>query len=160
IELAPSLIVRFGLDRIDYYAWKSCCVPDATALFKYRPLMDQVIPFQGYMYSPVYGVNVPVMSVHLTTDKNGFIHNNQAPERPDIAVIGDSFVADALDESDTFGRRLERISGLRVANLGVAGYGPFQYLEVLKRYALPLKPKYAFFVFYAGNDIENTRAFS
>ena len=64
-----------------------------------------------------------------------------------------------VDEPDTFGRRLETISGLKVANLGVAGYGPFQYLEVLKRYALPLKPKYAFFVFYAGNDIDDMRSY-
>ena len=30
----------------------------------------------------------------------------------------------------------KRLSGLTVANLGMGGYGPFQYLEVLKRYGL------------------------
>ncbi len=64
-----------------------------------------------------------------------------------------------LSMSPTLSQRLETISGLKVANLGVAGYGPFQYLEVLKRYALPLKPKYALFVFYAGNDIEDMRSY-
>ena len=94
-ELFPSAIVRFGLDRIDYFGWKSCCVPDPTMIFRYRPLMDELIPFRGYLFSPVYRVEVPVMRVHLTTDKDGFIHNNAAPEVPDIAVIGDSFIGDA-----------------------------------------------------------------
>src|SRR5262249_26237576 len=143
LELFPSLILRLGLDRIDYYAWKSCCLFDSTLRFRYRPMMDELIPFRGYLYSPIYGVGVPEMIVHLTTDKDGFIHNSAASERTDVAVIGDSFIGDALSETDTFGRRLEAISGLKVANLGVAGYGPFQYLEVLKRYGLPLKPRYA-----------------
>src|SRR5262249_43240712 len=48
------------------------------------------------------------------------------------------------------------ISGLTVANLGVGGYGPFQYLEILKRYGIERKPKYALFSFYAGNDLTET----
>jgi hypothetical protein len=159
LELFPQVIVRFGLDRIDYYAWKSCCVPDSTFRFRFRPLTDQMIPFRGYMYSPIYGVDTPLMMVHLTTDRNGFIHNNDAPEHPDIAVIGDSFIGDAVDEADTFGRRLQMRSDLKVANLGVAGYGPFQYVEILKRYAVQLRPRYAFFTFYAGNDLEDLRSY-
>ena len=159
LELFPSLIVPLRLDRIHYYGWKACCVPDDSLAFRYRSSLKWTLPFKGYLYSPVYGIQVPPVAVELTTDKDGFINNNAAPEFPDAVVIGDSFVADALNEADTFGRRLERVSGLTVANLGVAGYGPFQYLEVLKKYGIPLKPKYAFFVFYAGNDIEDTTAF-
>src|SRR5262249_16341418 len=39
------------------------------------------------------------------------------------------------------------------------GYGPFQYLEVLKRYGIKRKPKYALFCFYEGNDILDIRAY-
>jgi SGNH hydrolase-like domain, acetyltransferase AlgX len=158
-ELFPSLIIRFGLDRIDYYAWKNCCIPDPTLLYRYRPMMDQTIPFQGYLYSPLYGVDVPVMTVHLTTNVEGFMNTETAPKFPHIAVIGDSFIADALDEPDTFSRRLEADSGWKVSNLAVAGYGPFQYLEILKRYGIQLKPRYVLFVLYAGNDVEDLRSY-
>ena len=42
-------------------------------------------------------------------------------------------------------------------NLGKSGYGPFQYLEVLKRFGLKYKPRYALFAFYEGNDILDIR---
>ena len=155
-ELYPSLIRPFHLDKIGgYYGWKECCVPDDTLIYRYRPFFTSTSEFKGYMYSPVYGVDVPPLFVELSTDKNGFINNNATRNLPDILVIGDSFVGDALNEADTFGRRLESMVGLTVGNLGVPGYGPLQYLEVLKRYGIQQKPRYALFVFYAGNDIED-----
>ena len=42
-------------------------------------------------------------------------------------------------------------------NLGKSGYGPFQYLEVLKRFGVKYKPRYALFAFYEGNDILDIR---
>jgi SGNH hydrolase-like domain, acetyltransferase AlgX/PAS fold len=154
-ELFPSLIGPFHLDKIMYYDWKSCCIPDDTLAYRYRPFFTSTSSFKGYMYSTVYGVEVPSLTVELAADKNGFIHNNGTRDFPDIAIIGDSFVADGLNEADTFGRRLEKISGLTVGNLGVPGYGPLQYLEVLKRYGIQQKPRYALFVFYSGNDIQD-----
>ena len=160
LETFPSLIVPLGLDRTPYYAWKSCCLPDEVLIWRQRPFLHSTVrSFRGYLYSPMFGVDVAPVTVETRLDKDGFSHNAASPSFPDVAIIGDSFVADGVDESDSFGRRFEALSGLTVANLGVSGYGPFQYLEVLKRYALSKKPKYAMFVFYAGNDIENTRGY-
>jgi hypothetical protein len=46
-----------------------------------------------------------------------------------------------------------------VANLAVAGWSPHQYLQALKRYALPKNPKVVLFSFYAGNDFWQIRDF-
>jgi hypothetical protein len=57
-------------------------------------------------------------------------------------------------ERETFAGKLsEELSGLTVMNLGKSGYGPIQYVEVLKRYGVSYKPRYALFAFYEGNDI-------
>src|SRR5262249_19688141 len=89
---------------------------------------------------------------------DGF-RNNSTKGFADVVAIGDSYIAFALNEADTFGKRLEKLSGLTVVNLGVGGYGPFQYLEVLKRYGIKRKPKYALFGFYEGNDISDIRQY-
>jgi hypothetical protein len=160
LETFPSLIVPLGLDRTPYYAWKSCCLPDEVLIWRQRPFLHSTVrSFRGYLYSPLFGVDVAPLTVETRLDKDGFAHNSASPSFPDVAIIGDSFVADGVDERDSFGRRFEALSGLTVANLGVSGYGPFQYLEVLKRYGLSKKPKYAMFVFYAGNDIDNTHGY-
>jgi hypothetical protein len=48
---------------------------------------------------------------------------------------------------------LSEITSKTVANFGQSGYGPQQELAVLKRFALPLHPKYVVWVFYEGNDL-------
>ena len=159
VELYPALIRPFHLTSLRYYAWKDCCVPDDTLGSRYKPFFSAEILFRGYLYSPEYGVEEPQVTVKWTTDKNGFVNNSAARDVSDIVIIGDSFVAAGLDEADTFGRRVEKISGLTVANLGVPGWGPFQYLEALKKYGVQQKPKYALFVFYAGNDIDDMREY-
>jgi PAS domain S-box-containing protein len=162
LELYPSLVDRLHLDRISYYALRGCCIPDGALAYRYRPFFRSTNHgFRGYMYSPVYGVEVAPLTVELAADENGFIHNNNnaAGGLSDVVILGDSFIADGLNEADSFGRRLETISGLTTANLGIPGHGPFQYLEAFKRYGIQRKPRTALFAFYAGNDIDNIREF-
>jgi PAS domain S-box-containing protein len=56
--------------------------------------------------------------------------------------------------------RLSEITLKTVANLGQSGYGPQQELAVLKRYALPLQPRFIVWVFYEGNDLADAREYS
>jgi hypothetical protein len=44
-------------------------------------------------------------------------------------------------------------------NLGRAFYGPYQYLELYKRYGLALHPKFALFCFFSGNDIRDIKEY-
>jgi SGNH hydrolase-like domain, acetyltransferase AlgX len=159
-EVFPSLITVFHLDKTSYYSARLDYVPDATLRKRNRPSFSREIPnFRGSNYSPVYDLDVPPTTIEWSTDEDGF-RNSQATSRADVVVIGDSFVEYGNTEADTVGKKLENLTGLTVRNLGVSGYGPDQYLEVLKRYAVKLHPKYAFFFFYEGNDIADIREYA
>lgn len=60
----------------------------------------------------------------------------------DIAILGDSHVygMEAADEA-VWTTRLARLSGLRVANLGVRAYGTAQAVELYRRYGSRLEPR-------------------
>jgi SGNH hydrolase-like domain, acetyltransferase AlgX len=159
LECFPSLIPVFNLQNmVGYYGVKTSLVPDDTLIFRERPFSHAIMSFKGDQYSPRYMVEPPSFRMEWVTDGDGF-RNNSAPGVVDVLAIGDSYVAFALDEADMFGQKLERLSGLRVANLGVGGYGPFQYLEVLKRFGVKRQPRYALFCFYEGNDVGDITAY-
>ena len=157
LERYPSLINVIHLQNVPYYAIKLCCVGDDKLVFREVPSSGNFY-YQGDRYSPVYMVDVPSIHMRWFSDKEGFRHNHPA-EFSDVVVIGDSYIAFGENEADTFGRRLEQLSGLSVQNLGVGGYGPFQYLEILKQHGISKKPKYALFCFYEGNDIRDIRGY-
>jgi hypothetical protein len=88
-------------------------------------------------------------------DRRGF-RNDEELEQADIAVVGDSFVEGAQVRQPmlmTF--HLHTLMGVRVANLGVTGYGPQQELLVAKRYAMGLHPTTLVWMFYEGNDLRD-----
>jgi hypothetical protein len=62
-----------------------------------------------------------------------------------------------IGESDekTLSEQIKKYSGLKTFNLGRSWYGPHQYIEVFKRYGLPLKPKTALMCYFTGNDIQD-----
>jgi hypothetical protein len=157
IELFPSLIPRLHLDGISYYAIKECCVGDDKLVFR-ETSPSGSSDYRGDRFSPLYNVDLPVIHMEWTTDKNGFRFNVPA-DSSDLVILGDSYIAFAENEADPFGRRLQRLSGLTIQNLGVGGYGPYQYLEVFKRYGVAQKPKRALFCFYEGNDIRDMRSY-
>jgi hypothetical protein len=159
LEAFPAFTKHLGLYSIAYYAYKENYIPDDTLVFREKPLKQyKVSDFRGDKYSPIYHTEVPPLTIYGSTDKEGFSHNSHI-DPSDVIVIGDSYIASGLNEADSFGSMLERLSGLTVTNLGVGGYGPFQYLEVLKRYGLKRKPKYALFSFFEGNDISDIKSY-
>jgi hypothetical protein len=163
LEMAPSLIRMFHLDIVSpYYAYKANYDYDDQLVFREKPFNHSVTgSFRGSHYSPIYRLDVPPLVVEWRTDENGF-RNTRRTDSADVVVLGDSYMDYGQKVSDTFPSRLEqKLSGLTVMNLGKSGYGPFQYLEVLKRFGVTYKPRYALFAFYEGNDIldiENYRA--
>jgi lysophospholipase L1-like esterase len=54
---------------------------------------------------------------------------------------------------------LARLTGKTVANLGMSAYGPQQELAVLRRYALPLRPRAIVWAIYEGNDLRDLRRY-
>lgn len=86
-------------------------------------------------------------------DAWGF-RNGHVPESSEIVAIGDSMTYGMMAKSDEswpahLGRRLDK----PIYNLGLGGYGPLQYLHLLKTRAAPLGPTKVIVSLYLGNDL-------
>ena len=109
------------------------------------------------------GWNVPLAppkTISFTTDAQGF-RNVTDPVQADVALIGDSYVEGWYVSDDaTVATVLERRLCRPVSNLAVSGYGTLQELEVLRRYALPLRPRLVAWFFFEGNDLYDDQSFA
>lgn len=134
---------------------------DRELLWKRRPHTQLVGTTRGN-FAEVYCLPAEESRSYpyeLRYDHNGF-RNASDVETASITVLGDSYTeAVNVPIEATLTSQLERISGLRVTNLGLSGYGPQQELIVLRRFALPLKPKVIVWAFYEGNDLQGMRSF-
>jgi hypothetical protein len=159
-EIFPSFIAPLNLDAIQYFAYRSRFLYDDQLVYRKKPnQLFKAHNFRGDRYSPSYGIEVAPLPYEATvTDENGFL--NEIPHaQSEIVVLGDSFIEFRVNKQDSFVRRLERISGLTVTDYGVGSHGPFQYLEVFKRYALRQKPKFAIFSLFNGNDLDDVDSY-
>jgi hypothetical protein len=139
---------------IRYYAIRSWYVADPTLVVRYRrtAYREESSTFRGDLYESSLGVAAPVIRQSRSYDARGFPVGSSA--RPyEVVAIGDSYVEVGETDSDTLSELLAGASGRSVLNLGRGFYGPHQYLEVLKRYALPEAPRLALLCFFSGNDV-------
>lgn len=87
-------------------------------------------------------------------DRWGF-RNAAVPESADIVAIGDSHTyGNAATMSQAWPSVLARLTGQKVYNMGLGGYGPNQYFHLLPK-ALELRPKLVTVGLYLGDDFEN-----
>jgi len=88
-------------------------------------------------------------------DDWGF-RNPRVPESVDIVAIGDSHTyGNCARMAEAWPAQVARISGRSVYSLGMGGYGPNQYLHLLRTKALTLKPKVVVCGLYFGDDFDN-----
>lgn len=88
-------------------------------------------------------------------DEWGF-RNRNVPRHADIVAIGDSHTfGNTATMDDSWPAVVARNTGKSVYNLGMGGYGPNQYLYLLKHRALKLSPKAVIVGLYMGDDFEN-----
>ena len=106
--------------------------------------------------------NLPIRVDHpmtFSTDSQGF-RNAADLARADIALVGDSYVEGwTLSDDETVSAAVATRTRAAVANLGTAGYGSLQELQVLERYAVPLGPKFVGWFFFEGNDLDDDQNF-
>jgi hypothetical protein len=159
-EAIPSLVAPLRLDALStYYAYKQYYIPDDQLGWRGKPLARLGrSDFNESDNSGTAGTGEPPARLEWTNDENGF-RNGSLQATYDVVVTGDSFMAFGQSEHDTFPKRLQKYLGSTVLNLGIGGYGPFQYLEVLKQYGVPKQPRYALFAFYSGNDLNDIVAY-
>ena len=160
LEVFPSLIFHMPFGYANYYEQRVRHIPDDELIYKNRPWSRfQTESFRGDSYRESYGVDVKPMSYNASYDEYGFRNTSMSKVGEGVVVLGDSYIEFGHDEDDTFSSRLAVLTGLPTRNLGVGGYGPFQYVTVLKRYGLTLKPRYVLFCFFEGNDIGDIRLY-
>jgi hypothetical protein len=85
-------------------------------------------------------------------DEWGF-RNFERPQRADIVAIGDSMTYGiAARATDSWPAALAVLTGRRVYNMALGGYGPLHYLHLLRERALTLRPADILVGVYFGND--------
>lgn len=89
------------------------------------------------------------------TDEWGF-RNTRRPDSAEIVAIGDSWTwGHNTTASASWPTQLGHILGKSTYNLSLGGYGPLQYLYLMRRYAISLRPKTIVVGLYLGNDVED-----
>jgi hypothetical protein len=107
--------------------------------------------FTGDLYNwicPTQAEKEPTLFAEYTQDQHGFRNPAAWPDKTDIVVVGDSFVA-ALPIQHPF---WEGISP-SLLEFGIPGIGNVQGLNLLRKYGLPRSPKIVVMTYFEGNDI-------
>ena len=109
-------------------------------------------------YLAVNTVHDPVLRGRLEPGAGGHdewgFRNRAVPEQADIITIGDSQTYGvSAPARRSWPAQLAELTGRTVYNLGLGGYGPVQYRELLRTKALQLKPAAIVVGLYYGNDL-------
>ena len=155
LDQFPVLIKPLHWDIIPHFNLRLTYVRDAVFGFREIPYnKGEITNFRGSAYSPLYGIDVPMSTVHWQVDSEGF-RNQLDTSVADIAIIGSSFTEYGDDFEDTYPSQLEiMLAGPKVVNLSKAGYGPFHYLQVLKSYAIKKKVRYVIISFHPSSETD------
>ena len=103
--------------------------------------------------------------VVVATNRSGWRGPDRSADKPAgtvrVALVGDSYVeSTAVEQDRAFGalaeKKLAQALGrpVEVANFGVSGYSPAQYLLVLRDYVLATHPDVVALFFFPLNDLE------
>jgi hypothetical protein len=165
VLLALALLeVPALLKLVDYRetGWLSINRFDPELLFIRRPYATTNGTSKGGSFAAIYRVPASDLSTYhwaVRYDHNGF-RNATDLQSADIAVIGGSYVeATTIDRTQLMTSILGQQQNAVVANFGQNAYAPQQELIVLRRFALPLKPKTVLWLFTDFNDIRQVPVF-
>ena len=97
----------------------------------------------------------PSPSALARFDAWGF-RNRDVPPTADIVAVGDSHTYGNGATSDAaWPSVVARLSGRRVYNMGIGGYGPNQYFALSTTKALTLHPRTLIWGLYMGDDFQS-----
>jgi lysophospholipase L1-like esterase len=134
ISIFIALLIAEGAARLVY---------DPIDFLKPITVRDEVL---RYRIEPGSGAH----------DLWGF-RNKGVPAKSDIVAIGDSQTYGISAQArSSWPSQLEGLSGKSVYNMSLPGYGPAEYLLLLKDKALKLMPDLIVVGFYLGNDLKDS----
>lgn len=136
-SIIAALLVAEGISRVLF---------DPIDFLKPKRVSDRIL---RYRIEPGTGAH----------DSLGF-RNSLVPETADVVAIGDSHTYGiSATATDSWPSQLERLTGYKVYNLSLGGYGPAEYLYLMEEYAVRFHPKIIIAGFYLGNDlVDSVRA--
>jgi hypothetical protein len=124
-------------------------IPDSELLFKMPPNTNFVVRH------PDYTIRI---KTNLNLSDIGFRGGTLGGPAWGVAV-GDSFTFGmGVEQEETWVAQVAKSLGHEIINFGIPAQGPAQYTRVLKRYALPMRPRVAFYGFYF-NDLDSASRF-
>jgi hypothetical protein len=111
-------------------------------------------------YLSVTTVKDDVLGMTIGPDSPGFddwgFRNPSVPRQADVVAVGDSHTfGNTARMDEAWPSVVGRSTGLSVYNLGLGGYGPNQYYQLLTTRGLELHPKWVLCGLYFGDDFEN-----
>lgn len=110
----------------------------------------------GFVQPGDHPNRTPEYTVTVHVNAHGFVDTEWPDDPPDVVLIGDSYVQAAqVPLNAGYGRKLAQATGLRVESMGVPGAGTATALGVLRKYALPRRPRVVLLGFLVGNDVLN-----
>lgn len=130
----------------------SCLVSILLAEGALRLVLD---PMDYLMASPEPD---PVLNHRIPPYASGHdawgFRNSDVPENAGILAIGDSMTYGVMARSfESWPAQLEEITGERVYNAALGGYGPLHYLHLLRTHGEALSPQHVIVMVYPGNDL-------
>ena len=121
------------------------------------PPFSVLKPFAKVTYSFSDPGTVNVVSM----DESGFCNTpkRQAQRHFDLVVVGDSSAWCTTVEPETTWTSQLAAPGRSTYNLSKPGIGPYEYLELLRRFGLAKSPQIAVMNLYEGNDLRDALAY-
>ncbi len=168
---APTLALLFGIFVALIIAELAIrAVPDSAIPTRIGNIMftchEGAFP-ERYIYAHALPIDQAVHQPRLKTECyfNGYFWEHQSdaygwrnPEtwdRVELVLIGDSMIyGHGVEEHQTAAHFLRQSLGVRVANHGMIGACPLDYLAVYRNFSLPLRPKVTV-AFVFANDISD-----
>ena len=101
-----------------------------------------------------------VLGIRIAGGAPGFdawgFRNKEVPASADVVAVGDSHTyGNNAKLSEAWPAVAAQDTKLSVYNLGLGGYGPNQYYQLLKTRGIGLKPRFVIAGIYLGDDFEN-----
>ena len=117
----------------------------------------------GRYWKPVDEIDKAYGAVeHITTDERGFCNPKALAgmKTMDVVTVAGSIpTCSFISGEEIFSAYLGGATSLESYNLAVRGVGPYEFVEVLKRYVGDLKPRLVIFAISEGNDLRDSQRY-